>query len=417
MADMYGAPLGERAWLDDARRGLATGAQVQHTLGEIAMQPDQARLLKVKADLGQMQLREETLWQDLLAKVQGQPPAARGGFTGPPAPDADMAQQENTLWNAAMPQAQPQDPIKRLNNLAELAIGSGLVTKGMKILEETSQIEQRRASQRSSETQASLNAMKMLRDEAENMAQFFGGVKSQQELDMANDLFRFQTGKPSPFANIPYDPEIINSLNQRALSAKERYDLAEKTAHNRALEEHQRLRRGQHDRTANIAEERLKLEREREERLRKQGDARAAAARAPRRVEAKREDVQEAGRIILQDFPKADEINYDGFKSARESIASEAAALLQRNPALSRAQALRQAYTQARQGGDFEFEQGYFGGATGGKFNFTGGGRTPETALPPPKELSSLKKDRYYFNARGQVGRWDGKQMVPVTAQ
>lgn len=411
---MYGAPIGEQAYLNTALKALQVGTQAQHTLGEIAKQPDERRLLRVKADLGELELKEEKLWQALMqTAATGQPPA----FTGPTQPDPAGAAQEATTWQnqpAAMA-ATGVDTVKKMENLAELAAQQGMGRKSLKILEQTSQIRQRQASEASARSTQALNMLKFLREDAENLAQFFGGARDQEGLDRANALYQFQTGKPSPLQNLPYDAGLIASVNQRALSAKERYQLAETEAHHRATETHQSGRRDQHDATRKIQEERLTLEREREARLKKQGEVAAEEKRrAGRRVETRQEDKDLAGQLLRKDFPTASTADPDAYRNARDTVASEATSILRRNPALSRSQAVAQAYTQARQAGDFEFEEGHFGTKYGAKFKFTGGGRSAETALPMPSSAAEAKTGRYYLNAKGQIGRWDGKQFQPV---
>lgn len=424
---MFGGPVGEQAYLGTALKALQVGAGVEHTLGEIAMQPDQARLLRAKAGLAEMQVREEELWQSLAkTAATGMVPQP---FIGPPGPQAE---QEQALWQETAGRAVTADPLAQMDNLAALAAQRGLTSKALKILEGTAEVRQRRASEATSRSQQALNVLKFLEQDAENMDRAFGWVKSPEDKQRADALYEFQTGKPSPLKNIPYDGNqgIFDGFHQRNLTAKDRVQQAEREAARLGIETHRAARRDQHDVANETARFRAENEATHQAWLRKQGEAKATkpptARSTPRHILERME--ADAGRLLLQNYPGADKIDAEAYLSARANIVAEAASALQRNPALNMSQAVAQAYTNTR--GDIEFEQGYFGGMmnAGGKFKFTGGGRTAATALPMPtvtpeqlkdpakvrEAQAALKVGRYYVSPSGQIGRWDGKQFQLV---
>jgi hypothetical protein len=273
-------------------------------------------------------------------------------------------------------------------------------------------IRQREASQISSQTTALLNQLKIGKEQAENLAQFFGGAGSQDEWDMANRLYSFQTGQQSPFANVPFNEEVVDALNQRALSAKERYDLADKAATRENTKRYRDERLKDFDEQNKIRRERLRLEREREERLRKSG----GSARLPS-ADAKPAEIKQVKDMIRKDFPQAGDAAEE-LNTAAFTIASEARAKLRANPALSSSAAINQAYAEAVKNGDIEADMGttipLIGKRVGAKFRFAGGGRSPETALTVPSKAAEAKVGRYYVNSAGQIAKWDGKRFVPV---
>lgn len=373
---------------------LRIGVAAQEALGRIAMQPDQARVLRAKANVLEQEAEAEKTAAELMRRAMG------GGGAATGLDDMDAASERPSLSMA-----------DRFDNAAEVFAGSGLVTKAQKLAETAATIRQREASAISSAASARLNQLKFVREAAEGQAQMFGGATDEASWDAANRLYEFQTGAKSPFQGVPYNPEMVEGINQRALTAKERYDLEEKALTRRSTAEYRKSRLKQFDTENDIREERARLAREREERITKQ-QGKTGAGRLPS-AEAKDKEIAQVKNLIRRDFPMAGDFAGE-LNNAAFTIASEARAKMRANPALSPSAAINQAYTEAVKFGDIEADKGTAFGLVGKKFRFAGGGRSPETAMTLPTKAAEAKVGRYYMNASGQVAKWDGKRFVPV---
>ena len=384
----------------DTLEALKGGASVQEALGRIAMQPAELRYKTLQGDKLQFEIDQDKQVAELMRAAFGgqaaDPSAVESGTVG--------AEGLRLEQSALRPQTSLAD---KFGNAAEIFAGAGQVKRAQELAKTASTLRQQQAAAISSQTTALLNQLKITRENAENLAQFFGGAGSQEELDQANRLYQFQTGQPSPFQNVPFSEDLIDGLNQRALSAKERFDLADKAATRLNLKTYRDARLGQFETENRIREERLRLNREREERLRKQGGGRLPSA------DPKPDEIRQVKAMIRKDFPMAKDFA-DEMGTAAFTIAAEARAKMRANPALSPSAALNQAYTEAVRFGDIEADAGTAFGLIGKKFRFAGGGRSPETALTVPSKATDARPGRYYVNSRGDVAKWDGKKFVPV---
>jgi hypothetical protein len=408
MADPFSAwgpeAAPDRLIRQDALKEGEIAASIQERLGRVAMQPAQKRLLEAKAGELESEVRERQQAAELMKRAFGQDAAAiapeliESGTVG--AAGLSLEQQ-------ALGTGRRVSIADKFGNAAEVFAGAGMVEQAKKLAESAALIRQREASQISSQTTALLNQLKIGKEQAENLAQFFGGAGGQDEWDMANRLYSFQTGQQSPFANVPFNEEVVDALNQRALSAKDRYDLADKAATRENTKRYRDERLKDFDEQNKIRKEQLRLNREREERLKKAGGTTRLPSADPKNTE-----IDHVKSLLKKDFPAAND-DAQELNTAAFTIAAEARAKLRANPALSPSAAINQAYTEAMQQGDISLTEGKLFGI-GKKFRFAGGGRSPETALTVPSKAAEAKVGRYYVNSAGQIAKWDGKRFVPV---
>lgn len=299
----------------------------------------------------------------------------------------------------------------QMDALARTAMNAGLVTKSQELAKNASLVRQREASAGASATTASLNRLKVVREQAELTGQLFGGAKSSDDWSRANTLWEFQTGTPSPYASVTYDPELVGRINSSALSTKERIDAEEKRLSRQALEGFRTRRLGQHDLENEISEARLALARAREARLAKAGGGRGVSSPST-------SETDQARSLIKRDYP---DLQPEDSQDAAFSVAAEARALRRANPALDANVALQQAYNNAKTAGDFQvLRRGVtlpLIGNVGGKQGFRGAGKTPETAAPLPKDTTTLQAGRYYLSPNGMLGKWNGKTFEIVTSR
>ena len=302
------------------------------------------------------------------------------------------------------------DPITEFlaqrDRLARLASDSGLVEKAGAIAKDNALIRQHMASTNASASTAILNQLKSAREQADVVGQVFGAVRSQDELDSANELYRFRTGQPSPLAGKMFSQGLLEQVNQAALTTKERADIAEKKIQQDSLTRFRNERLRQHNVFADIAERRLELERQREARLAKGGGGKSVAS--PQRGE-----LDQADRLIGKDYPN---MNENDKNDAAFSVASDARALRSANRALDANTALMQAYNNAVKAGDFTTSSGVFGSGYGpdvkNKTVYSGRGKSAAIPAVIPSAKGDLKEGRYYVNPKGQVGQWTGKGFV-----
>lgn len=360
-AEQSGARVAERDQLHEAE----TMAGIQNTLGQIAMRP----LMMEEKSLSNQKARMELESEQRMAAILANQAMGGGKPSGPRASMGDV-----------------------LDDLARQAAGAGLLTKATTLAKDAALIRSRESIQLNHQVQQNLNRLKAIRENAELDAQIFGGAKSPEDWDAANALYSFQTGRQSPYANVPYSPELIQQLNETALDAKERADLLEKKLTREATRKYRNARLEQINTQNDIRERRLKLEREREARLAKSGGGRGMVS-SPTTAEQ-----DQIARAIRKDYPN---IEASDLSDAAFSIAAEARSLRKQNPALDASQALAQAYDNARQAGDFTDISGMFGKKT--KF---GRGWTASSPAILPKDKTSLKIGKYYVNPKGLVRRW-----------
>lgn len=389
----------------DTLEALNIGSTVQERLGRIAMQPAELRKKELEAEKLQFEMDEERAVRELISRaMSGTPAGAEQAFGDNP----------EFFGQAAM---KPAGMADKLDNVAQVLAGSGRLKKAQDAAKAAADIRAKADEGAKDRTQAVLNELKMVRDQAEDMAQFFGGATDQASWDMANRLYEFQTGQRSPMANVPYSPEVISGLNERALSAKERFDLAEREATRLGTQQYRNSRLRQFDAEQRVREIQAGIAKQREERIAK-NSGRGTGGRLPA-AEPKKEEIRQVENLILKDFPHAKDFGME-LETAAYTISSEARALFRANKAISMSAALNAAYADAVKNKDIESDIGTdvtlgMGLArVGKKFRFAGGGRSPETALALPATKAEAKVGRYYFDPSGRIGKWDGKDMILV---
>lgn len=294
---------------------------------------------------------------------------------------------------------------EQLMRLSADALAAGLPTRAAAIAKDASLVGQREASAASSASTTRLNNIKIIRDRAELNGQLFGGATDQKTWEQAGRLWEFQTGLPNPYEGVPFSKDLAARINSAALSTKERLTLEEQELSRKGLERFRNKRLGQHDQEIEIRKAQQKLRETREARLAKAGGGKAVSS--PTTAE-----VSQAKNLVRRDFPG---LEGNDLNEAVYSIAAEARALRQANPALDASVALQQAYNNARAGGDFEAVPprrvlGMDIPGTGGGTRYRGAMRGVEP-LPMAQGIvnkGALVKDKYYQGAGGVIGRWTG---------
>lgn len=396
---MFGSPIGVSAFNKDWREQVKTAIDAEEALGRIAMQPSEIALREAHTRLYGAQADEK------IAEAEA---ARRAGALAREAMQGQGAQ--GVPGGAQGGQPTLDQLAGHLGTVASRLAGEGYINKATDIAKVSSTLLSQASTRDAALVKAQLDGLKIFRDRAELNAQFFGHTTDDASLQQANRSFEFQTGQPSPYRDTPWTPEFVENLNQSALSTKERYDLEEKVLTREATEKYRGGRLKQHDLLNEIRERAEKRRRDREDRLAKSGGRLPAA-------EPKQAEIDMVKSLILRDFPFMATLGagtsaaplYAAMKGAAFTIVAEARALMRADPThtLDLPRAINQAYSNAVKAGDIVVDPGNFMGF-GKKFEFVGGGRSIETALPPQPDRAKRKSGRYYILPNGAVGIWRG---------
>ena len=381
MADMFGAPIGVRAFQQDALTTLRGTADAQHTLGQIAMQPLQARRLQAEAGKSEMEaakMAAEMEAQKTLAAIMKRAQETEPGVagTGPQKSMADI-----------------------LDSVARTAAGAGLIEEAQKAAKGAAEMRQKEAATVSSQTTAVKNRLDAGIKQAELIGQIFGGADSQESWDRANALYETYMGTKSPFAAIPFDPAARDQLVDASLSQKEKLELERKRLDAEATARYRGARLAQGRINLDIRQAELDRKRERDRVKDKNGGPKAAATIPEANIKAVED-------MIRSDFP--DQMDRADRRQAAMDIASAARELQRQNPALGASQALARAYADAAGAGDFETTPG--ASAMGIQYKkpvtkYAGRGKTAATAIPAPTDKSKAVVGRYYIFPGGRIGQ------------
>lgn len=382
MAGMFGAPNGITAYNADARANLQTGVNALEGLGRVAMQPDQARLLKSRADAAELAVESENkmnaLMQAAMAGQQGEGPQ------------------------------KPRSLASTLDDLAVAAAGAGMSSKAQELAKTAAGLHQKEASAAASLANAAVKRLQFARDSAATDAQILGSATDPASWDYANQLYKMQTGRPSPYEGQPFDPSLIQQINDAAISAKDRASQAETALAHQQLENYRQQRLKQFDTANRIRALRAQQAAKREQRLEKQGGGSKVASPTNR-------ELTQTRRLIVQQYPDMDPADV---REAAFAIASEAQALRNANHALDADTAIRQALNNNASA--FLAETGMsanlplIGRVGFGERSQFKSGKTPAAARPFPADQKNLQLNHYYVNEHGKVFRWVGKGFEAV---
>lgn len=374
-AEESGARIGEL----DNQRSIASALSATQALGNIAMQPAEKRLKEAQASKEELANKQQQIFlkrmQDRAAAVASQP----GSPTNP----------VNQLYDLA----------SQAGEIASDSFAAGLVTQGGNALRASALARLDSARIDTAQTVQRLNGLKSAKAETELTGSLMGPVNDQASWDRANALYTFQTGKPSAYAGLPYSAELVNHIKNSAIEAGKQVELRLREEENSSRDRN----RSSADALRKVREEAIRsaaaIAREREDRLAKNGGKPVTKTPA--------EDTALANKLLEKEYPSLVGANSE----AALTIAGEAQILLRRNPALSRPQAIQQAYNEAKARGDFETEKAMVPWANDKvKYNRKeeGIGKTPDKPATVPQDPKALVSGQYYTNGKGQTAQWTG---------
>lgn len=376
---MFGGPIGDLAYTGKEN----VEANTLHSLSQTAMMPYQAqhlqaqsRLLAAQAGNAEVDLEANRLMAETIRRASG----------GATIPD------------------QPLTMSEQLDNMANIAISSGAVTKGTKLATAASQVKLREIQGGLAQSRAKVQQLRAVGMQADTVGRLFGEVADQEAFDRANDQYTFQTGQQSPYAGREYSPELVKQIHTAALTTKEQSELGIKDTNAKSLESFRQARLDQRDFENTLRAERVRQAQEREDRLAKAGGGKGVSSPANK-------EIDQARLMVKKDYEGMNKTDLD---DAGYNIASDAKALRRTNPALDSAAALTQAYQNAKAAGDFGSDAGWGGSGFKAKPTYMSQGKTEAAPAKLPSDKGALKEGRFYTNAQGIVAKWDGKAFVPV---
>lgn len=359
-------------------------------LSDLAMQPDRAALLKAQART-----------QD-----------AHGRLYGSMADEHELKTGRARKFADAIAGAElPKDPGEAADYMARMAAGVGDLDGADKAYRVGSQI---RLAAAQGEHQMATAAKERLAADHKKLELTESILRSStDEASWRRNqvMYTLLTREPSPFAGVPFSPEILKTLGTSVLSKKDELANAIK-----AVEEKGRNWRAQlasRDRALqrDLSDEHFYFDQDRRERLGKVG-GRAAASPS--------QNEQDAALVLLNADAELKGLPATERSRAIYDIASRAKEIRAQNRAIGSSQALQMALKEARDAGDFERGGGFeipLIGKVGESTRYRGGGKTAGTALEPPlvdgrPDAAAFRKGRFYSTPKGPAkylgeGKWE----------
>lgn len=375
MADMFGSPLGVIASDQNYRANIKSDLDTAASLNDLSLFPLKKRGAEIKIEEAETELREKKAFERIMS--------------------------ESSMTAAA--EGKPVDVAARLDLLAGETAKAGMVNKAADLAKAAADIRSKTATTAAQQSAKRLNELKFIRENAELMGQLLGSpsITDENSWQAANELYAQQTGQPSPFAQVPYSPELITRLNEASLSAKERADIESRQLTREATEEYRRSQLENSRISRELARDRLEMQREERER-------KAKAGTGPMLTGPTEAEQDETKRQLRLSGVVTEGMNSDSVGSVVYNIASRAKELQQANRALGRGQALAQAVQEARSSGELDVLQE--GGVkipftektVGGEKKFKGKtSKAKPITQALPSDRNSLKTGTIYQTARG----------------
>lgn len=221
-------------------------------------------------------------------------------------------------------------------------------------------------------------------------ANLLDNVNDQASWNRANAAFMLETGQTTPWARMPYSPQLIQKLRDGVLSQKDRMTIASQRAkikYDQSMERYHEHELELKKDSNRIAEERNKT---REKNGGKQKDMTSEA-------------MKQITNLIISDYGAG--AGKTNIALYARPIAERAAEILKKNPSLQLSEAASQAYQEAKADGEL-------GGMSPQPHNKG----TRDNPLPMPQDLSTLQDNMYYRGKNGELGVWNaqiGKFVLP----
>lgn len=371
MAELFGAPVGFRAALQDAQ----TIAQTQRLRQAAA-----ADQVEAQAKLKAMQLAEQKM-----KLLQGVGAPVEGG-------------------------AAPPDIPSQMDAQARRLLAAGFVKEGSDLAAKSQTIRLNTAREDLSGARREDVMLGTKQKKLESLSAIFGSVQDESSFNNAKMLWmNTHPDEPLPPQLAIYNPETVSRLQQATNIGLQQIRLTRDEANMVQRDQFEAGRNARAEAAQKALSERAAMVQDRIDARAKERGAKGKAVGAPNGTM-----ISAAEALINQEFPGLPRDIIAGpnlaASTAAYSVASEAKALQAANPGLSADEAINQAYLAAKQAGDFKLEESaipFFGKP---KASFSRSGKSPTAALPLPPDRK-LVAGKYYQTPVGIV-LWDGKKAI-----
>lgn len=278
---------------------------------------------------------------------------------------------------------------ERLNSMSEMYAKAGQPSKAALYAQQAAQAQAHEATVSREQFQSAAAKAKLSGEQTKTAMTLLGGVHDADSWQQANALYEQQSGQPSPFKDLPYDPKVVKLLQDASTTSYQKQQLALRDESLKLQAANIKSEIGSRATRDSVALERLRVMQQRADRLAKTGGKDIGS---PSKVETAAAD-----KLLGDTGLEGDERDAAAF-----SIASEARVLRRKNPGISAGEALRQAALTAKSNGSILPEQkNLLSRNVPAKFS-------PPQALPKGG-MESLVKGQAYADGKGNVAEWDGK--------
>lgn len=338
MPDLYGAPTGLIA------AGQERRAKQLH---DLSMQKGELELSAAKAELAR---------QAKMLEMMNQRGARKRTSTG-----------------------QVEDLAFDMDMLASIAMDTGMPEKAKDYAIAGSTLRKNQREMVSNKLESDIKEMNMVSSLLQN-------VTDPQSWQQANAMFAVQTGRQSPWARLPYSPELVNKLQQGIQSSKDR-------ALTSAAKAREAVSKAQEKETTariDLVKAQTRL-----------ADARSARLKKTGTSEPKAEDLRAITDLVQRDYAGA--ILPETARALSRPVAERMLDMMYRMN-LSRSEAAEKAYQEAKADGTY-----------GGFMPQRQLSGSKERPYEMPKEKGKLKTNMYYKGTgryAGQVLLWTGSGFI-----
>lgn len=312
----------------------------------------------------------------------------------------------------------PEDPAELLDTIGNVYLRGGSVKRAIDSFTAAAGLRQKQASADSSRASARRAMFDVQIKQTDLVARLTAGVQDEDSWQAAIDRMEssnlFLPEEIEQFRSIPYNPEVLEVLQQEALSAGERARLEQARDNAEALERYRSTLAYNSTRMAEIAEDRYRETVRRNQVLEKAGGDKPATAPTTNELEAARAAIIST----LFDGEEPDESVQAFVDTGAQNIAARAKQIVQENRGIDFATAVNQAVIESENAGEWEVVKGltipFIGEIGGGVRGYKAKGKSPQDPIPAPAatDAHTLVKGRYYQLKNGEVARFDGTNFI-----
>lgn len=308
---IFGAERGIQSWQEDWNQLMNSEVQRRQVLGEIAQQPLRAELLQTQVSAQQRALAERVRMEEVSKGVEA------------------------------------KNISEYVDKMGLLAGKAGMPEQAAAFAEISANMAQKEAAVSASRAAAQGHLLDQEIKKNELWGRLATWVEAQDDpaaaWPQAQILWSSQMGEMSPYAGVPYSPEMLDALKRGAISAADQMKDERQKAADENTAEYRKKRLVQMNREVAASEMRAQAAKDREARLAKGGGKRAATPTTA--------TVDQAYYMLKEVMP-----DFDKSKASTEAfrIASEAEELRTANPALGSDSAIAQALQEAIKSGRYK---------------------------------------------------------------